>query len=126
MFVEQRKYKRYKGKDGAFAAFLSPGEFISLGNIIDISMGGLCVRYLSTSGASPTCTGMKIFGSNGRFIHVEKLDCQIVHDTEIPESTLGQLSTRRCGVRFRNLNVRDKAMLQDFIEHFAYEDASSD
>lgn len=122
MFEEQRKFKRYRGKEGAFAAFITPDEFINLGNIIDISMGGLCIRYLSTSGTRPKCTGMKIFGSNGRFIHVDKLECEIIHDTEIPESTLGQLSTRRCGVRFRNLNVRNKAMLQDFIEYFAYDD----
>ncbi|MEN6441618.1 MAG: PilZ domain-containing protein [Syntrophobacter sp.] len=126
MFVEQRKHKRYKGKEGAFAAFLTPGEFINLGNIIDISMGGLCIRYLSTSGTRPDCTGMKIFGSNGRFIHVEKLECHIVYDDEIPDSALGQLSTRRCGVQFRNLNVRNKAMLQDFIEHFTYENSSPD
>ncbi|MFZ2445531.1 MAG: PilZ domain-containing protein [Syntrophobacteraceae bacterium] len=122
---EKRKHKRFKGKEGAFAAFLRPNELINLGNIVDISMGGLCVRYLSTADAGTECAGIKIFGSNGRFIHVDKVECKVVYDVEIPEGSWEQLSTRRCGVQFANLNVRQKTMLQDFIEHFSHEESFS-
>lgn len=120
MPVDKRKYKRNKGKDGAFAVFVRPDEFINLGQILDISMGGLCVKYLSTREPEGGCSEVKIFGSNGRFIHVDKLPCHIVYDMEIPEGSWDQLSSRRCGVQFEDLNVRHLSMLQDFIDHFTY------
>ncbi|MCE5335574.1 MAG: PilZ domain-containing protein [Desulfobacteraceae bacterium] len=120
---DKRKYKRFKGKEGAFAAFIRPDEFINLGQIIDISLGGLCIRYLSTKQEPKGCSGIKIFGSNGRFIHVDKVQCKVIYDEEIPEGTWEQLSTRRCGVKFENLTVRDKSMIQDFIDHYGYDEA---
>lgn len=120
--MEKRKYKRYFGKEGAFAAFLRPGELINLGKIIDISMGGLCVRYLATKPVDTAPTGIKIFGSNGRFIHVDRVECKIIYDIEIPEGSWDQLSTRRCGVQFENLSIRHKSMLQEFIAHFTVDE----
>ncbi|MHC1727847.1 MAG: hypothetical protein AB9866_17900 [Syntrophobacteraceae bacterium] len=120
MSENRRKYKRYKGKEGAFAAFIRPNEFINLGKIQDISLNGLCVRYLATKGVSTEYSGIKIFGSNGRFIHVERVQCKIIYDYEIPEGSWEQLSTRQCGVQFENLSVRSLSMLQDFIENFTH------
>jgi hypothetical protein len=125
MSEEKRKFKRFKGKEGAFAAFIRPNELINLGQVIDISLGGLCFRYLATSDASTECSGIKIFGSNGRFIHVEKVDCTIIYDQEIPNGSWEQLSTRRCGVRFENMTIRQQSMLQDFIDHFSFDDTAS-
>ncbi len=121
MSEEKRKHRRYKGKEGAFAAFLRPDELINLGQIVDISLGGLCVRYLATKDVNIGCSGIKIFGSNGRFIHVDRVQCKIIYDTEIPEGSWEQLSTRRCGVQFENLSVRHMSMLQDFIDNFTYD-----
>lgn len=115
---ERRQYRRFRGKEGAFAAFLRSGNLVCLGNIIDISMSGLCVRYLSTRDEDCDFTEIKVFGSNGRFIHVDRMDCKIIYSFEIPEGSLDNLSTKRCGVRFENLNVRHMTLLQDFIEHF--------
>jgi hypothetical protein len=123
MSGEKRRHRRFRGKEGAFAAFLRPNELINLGNIVDISMGGLCVRYLCTRDAAADCTGIKIFGSNGRFIHVDKMDCKVIYDVEIPEGSVYELSTRRSGVEFQNLNVRQMSLLQDFIEHFSVEES---
>jgi c-di-GMP-binding flagellar brake protein YcgR len=114
MFEEKRKFKRFKGKKGASAAFIRHNEIINTGQIIDISMGGLCVRYLSTKGDREECSEIKIFGSNARFIHVDRVQCRIVHDQEVPEYCWG-----RCGVEFENLSRRHLSMLQDFIDYFA-------
>jgi len=46
--VERRKNKRYKAVEGAYAA-ISPNSQ-KLGQIIDISMGGLSFKYIDTSG----------------------------------------------------------------------------
>ncbi|MCP4551951.1 MAG: PilZ domain-containing protein, partial [Bacteroidetes bacterium] len=45
--VERRRNKRYKAVDGAYAA-ISPNSH-KLGQIIDISMGGLSFKYIDTS-----------------------------------------------------------------------------
>ncbi|MGO9530844.1 MAG: PilZ domain-containing protein [Syntrophobacteraceae bacterium] len=116
MFEEKRKFKRFKGKEGAFAAFIRPSGGMTMGQILDISMGGLCVRYFSIEGDKEVRSEIKIFGSKNRFIHVNKVQCRIVYDQEVPEYSWG-----RCGVEFKNLSVDDLAMLQDFIDHFAFD-----
>ena len=121
MFEERRKYKRFKGKKGAFAAFIRPKELINTGQILDISMGGLCVRYVSTDEDNEGCSGIKIFGSNDSFIHLDKVHCRIVYDRKVPKRSCEQMSTRRCGVEFENLSVEQLSILQAFIDHFAFD-----
>ena len=120
MFTEKRKYKRFKGKKGAFAAFIRPKELINTGQIQDISMGGLCVQYVSTNEDNEGCFGIKIFGSNDSFIHLDKVHCRIVYDREVPEGSWEKMSTRRCGVEFKNLSVEHFSIIQDFIDHFTF------
>ena len=45
--VERRKHKRYKAVEGAYAA-ISPNSH-KLGQVIDISMGGLSFKYIDTT-----------------------------------------------------------------------------
>jgi hypothetical protein len=45
--IERRKNKRYKAVEGAYAA-VSPNSH-KLGQIIDLSMGGLAFKYIDTS-----------------------------------------------------------------------------
>jgi len=125
MFEEKRKFKRLKGKEGAFAAFIRPNELINMGQIQDISLGGLCVRYLCIDGDQEKYSEVKIFGSNDRFIHVDRIKCKIVYDQEVPEYSWAQISTRRCGVEFEDLSVKHQSMIQDFIDHFAFEEAQT-
>ncbi|MGO8942047.1 MAG: PilZ domain-containing protein, partial [Syntrophobacteraceae bacterium] len=84
MFDEKRKFARFKGKEGAFAAFIRPNDLMSVGQIQDISIGGLCVQYVSTNEDNKGRSEIKIFGSNERFIHLNKVQCRIVYDREVP------------------------------------------
>ena len=120
MFEEKRKFKRFKGKEGAFAAFIRPNELINMGQIQDISMGGLCVRYLSTHENHEGYSGIKIFGTNDRFIHLDRVQCRIVYDHDVPEGSWEQISTRRCGVELENLSVKHLSTLQEFIDNFCF------
>jgi hypothetical protein len=125
MFEEKRKLKRFKGKKGAYAAFIRPDELINMGQILDISMGGLCVQYVSTNEAEKGRSEIKIFGINNRFIHVGSVQCRIVYDREVPEGSWEQISTRRCGVEFESLSVKHSSMIQDFIDYFASDETKS-
>jgi hypothetical protein len=125
MFEEKRKFKRLKGKEGAFAAFIGPNELINMGQVQDISLGGLCVRYLSIDGDQEKYSEVKMFGSNDRFIHVDRVECKIVYDQEVPEYSWEQISMRRCGVEFKNLSVKHLSMIQDFMDHFAFDETQT-
>ena len=133
MFEEKRKFTRFKGKEGTFAVFIRPNDLmnvgqiqdINVGQIQDISMGGLCVQYVSTTEGNKGRSEIKIFGSNDRFIHLNKVQCRIVYDREVPEGSLEQITTRRCGVEFENLSVKHSSMLQEFIDHFAFNETQS-
>jgi len=122
MVEEKRKFKRFKGKEGAFAVFIKPNELINMGQILDISMRGLCLRYLATNGPNEGCSAIKIFGSNDRFIHLDRIQCKIVYDLEVPEGSWEQISTRRCGVEFENLYVGHQRRLEEFIDNFAFDE----
>ena len=125
MFEEKRKSKRFKGKEGAFAAFIRPKALMNMGQIQDISIGGLCIQYVYTDEDNKGCSEIKIFGGNDRFIHLDRVECRIVYDHEVPKGPWEQISTRRCGVELENLSVEQLSMLQDFIDHFAFDETQS-
>lgn len=101
---------------------MRPNELINMGQIQNISMGGLCVRYLTTHDNPTGCSAIKIFGSNDRFIHLDRVKCRIVYDLEVPEGSWEQISIRRCGVEFKDLSVKHFSTLQEFIDNFSYEE----
>ncbi len=125
MFDEKRKFTRFKGKEGAFAAFIRPNDLMSVGQIQDISIGGLCVQYVSTNEGNKGRSEIKIFGKNDRFLHLDRVQCRIVYDKEVPAGSWEQITTRRCGVEFKNLSVKHSSMLQEFIDHFAFNETQS-
>lgn len=52
-FVEHRKHKRFKVKSGAVGVgFNSGSEYIHIGQIMNISKGGLAFHYIETNGES--------------------------------------------------------------------------
>ena len=123
--AKKRRFKRFKCKEGAFAAFIKPDELINMGQIQDIGMGGLCVRYVTANTGYGERSAIKIFGTNNRFIHVEKIQCRIVYDHEIPEGSWEQISTRRCGVEFENLSDKHVSLLQEFMDNFAIDETNT-
>lgn len=124
MYEEKRKFKRLRCREGAFAAFLKGDELINMGQVIDVSLGGVCFQYLATAGSDEAYSEVKIFGSNGHFIHLERVQCRVVYDREVPDGgSWGKISTRRCGVQFEELSVRNLAILEEFISHFCFDQA---
>ncbi len=82
MFEEKRKFKGFKGEEGACAAFIRPNDLMNMGQIQDISTGGLCVQYVSANEDNKGCSATKIFGGNDCFMHLDKIQCRIVYDHE--------------------------------------------
>ena len=112
--VERRRNRRYKAAPGAFAAI----EDTSMaGQIVDMSMGGLCFKYLEneTIEKKVSPSGM-ILALVGKKHYVEQLDFRIVRDYPVvnvsPFSTIG---FRKCHLQFIEMNYMKQSELDGFI-----------
>jgi len=111
--AERRKHKRFRVQNGSFAA-LCP-QFSILGQIIDISTGGLSFRYVASAERSKESSHLSILLTDGSF-RSDNISFQAVWDTPMPrEFSFGAITLRQCGVKFGGLTHGEKLDLQYFI-----------
>jgi hypothetical protein len=90
-----------------------------LGQIIDISKGGLAFRYVGNGGQPRRSFHMDIFLANNGF-RMEKVSFRTVSDFEVSKQGLANsVIMRRRGVQFDELNQEDASRLEYFIENYA-------
>ena len=114
-FVEQRKQKRFKVKDRAFAV-LGP-DALKLCHMIDISKGGLSFRYFIDSEelAEEIFELGVLFGDD---FYLEKIPARVISDNVIEnDSHFSTVIMRRRGVQFGDLSSRQKEQIDYFIKH---------
>ncbi|ABK16676.1 PilZ domain-containing protein [Syntrophobacter fumaroxidans] len=122
VMIEHRRSKRYVGKEGSFAVLIRKDEPITIGQIIDISSNGISVRYLSRKPQTVGFSYIKIFATNGHFVHMRRIECQVIYDIQIDKDSWYSLATRRCGVEFGELSIEQKMDLNNFIKQHIIED----
>jgi hypothetical protein len=112
---ERRKHKRYKAAQGAYAV-LGP-ETSKLGQIKDISMGGLAFKYLADE-ARPNGAGeLDIIIRQSSFC-VKKIPIQTVSDFELArENAFSTVRLRQQGVQFGKLSSDQTSQLEFFLKH---------
>ncbi len=121
--AELRKNKRFRTNGNARAAFYaSPEDFVKLGQILDISLGGLAIRYVTFGEPTADDVEVELFGSSGPSRQLGKLPCRIVYDYELYDESWGVLQVRRCGLQFGDLSSGQLDQVQSFIETNATED----
>lgn len=110
---DRRSYPRYKVKDGAYAA-LSPDSTI-MGQIVDISKGGLCFRYIVHREQAFESVATHVFvGDNG--FYLEKMPYKIIEDEQLDNgSSFSSIVMRQRRVHFSNLNPNQLAQLDYFL-----------
>ncbi len=119
IYSESRKYRRHKTKGNALVAFFSAShEFLSLGQILDISPGGLAIRYIAMDEQTKGSAKLEIFGSVGSNLHIEKLPCKVIYDIELTSESSGLLRVRRCGVQFGTLTSFELSQVREFIDAY--------
>ncbi|MBW1860726.1 MAG: PilZ domain-containing protein [Deltaproteobacteria bacterium] len=96
--VERRKHKRFQAWNGAFVA-LGPYS-LKLGQIVNMSMGGLAFRYIGSRKPSRMKTESKIFIDNGFCLD------------DVPS-----LVMRQSGVQFGKLTRDQRSELEYFIHN---------
>jgi hypothetical protein len=119
--AERRRYTRYRVREGAYAA-LSP-DSAKMGQIVDISRGGLCFRYIVQVDQAEDTSETHVFvGDEG--IYLEKMPNKVVEDIPVEDSpfpgsimlgprTMRVVRQRR--VCFGELTGNQEAQLEYFI-----------
>lgn len=111
--VERRRHKRFQAEEGAYAA-VRP-QYEKIGQIIDVSRGGLAFRYMVSGSQEDASSELDIF-LIGEGFHLDKVPFQTVSDEGIPERlSPGSQKMRRCGVQFGELTQMQILKLKEFI-----------
>ena len=116
---ENRKLERYGVRDGAMAVIGKNANV--LGQIIDISRGGLSFRYMDNGMIEDQEDLLTILSTDQQF-YLVNIPFQTVSDfalVNIP--TFSSIITRRRCVRFRDLDEEQARRLEEFIRRYASE-----
>ena len=112
---ERRKHKRFKADYGAYAV-LGP-ETSKLGQIKDISMGGLAFKYLADESRS-NGTGELDIIIRQNSLCVKKIPIQTVSDFELArENAFSTVRLRQQGVQFDELTPDQTSQLEFLLKH---------
>lgn len=117
--VERRKNKRYKAVEGAYAA-ISPNSH-KLGQIIDISMGGLSFKYIDTSNDDTSDNSRlpeeTIFLSSMGY-YVGDLPFKTVSDYEVTNApSFSSMKVRKRHVQFTDLSFKQLFDLDYYLRN---------
>ena len=111
---DRRKYQRFSVKEGVFASIDFPVE--KLGQIFDISLGGLSFTYLNTNTSVDELTNSSITLSSAEKLLIE-IPFQQVGDSETTNSpSLSILEIRKLRIQFGALSDAQISNLYEFIE----------
>lgn len=115
--AERRKHERFSVRNGSFAE-LSP-QFTILGQIMNISTGGLAFRYVASAERSKESSKLSILLTDGSF-RLDKIRFQTIWDAPMPrEFSFGAITLRHCAVQFGELTPRQQVDLEYFIRSYA-------
>lgn len=116
--AERRKDKRFEVRNGAFAVLRAsswPHSTQKLGQIKDISMGGLAFSYIASEDLSNGSVQLSIFLVKNRF-HLRKIPFETISDLETDEVPFSSITMRRSGVQFGELTPNQISQLKYFIQ----------
>lgn len=116
--IERRKHKRYKAVEGAYAA-ISPNSH-KLGQVIDISMGGLSFKYIDTTSDDTDFeqpSEESIFLSSMGY-YVGDLPFKTISDYEITNApSFSSMKIRKRHVQFTDLSFKQLFDLDYYLRN---------
>ena len=118
--AERRQSKRFQAKSGAFA--LSKASVNTLGQIVDISQGGLAFEYMARGEVTNGIAEIDILFAE-RFFYLRSLPCKVISDSEITlQNPFSSIRMRRLSVEFTELTPKQRSELKHFIDHHTSEE----
>ena len=111
--VERRKHRRFQVQDIAFAVLKNKSR--QIGQITDISMGGLAFNYIASQENNNGSSELDILLAF-KGLYVEKIHFKTVSDFQIAnKSPFSPITMRRRGIKFGKITGNQTSMLEDFI-----------
>jgi hypothetical protein len=136
--IERRKHKRFSAKNGTFAVVrsndtpldkikkMSMGEIAcavykanpeKVGQIIDLSQGGLSFSYIDKRDACLELFGIDILSADNSF-YLDNLSYKTVMDVETAdEPSFSPIKVKRQGIKFTELTPDQLAKLKYFLQN---------
>jgi hypothetical protein len=120
---ENRKHTRYQVPEGSFVT-LGPSKAV-MGQILDISMGGLAFRYINNHSEAPKHEGLADIYLTEGDVCVTSVPIKTVSDFDAPDTVTrkadGPLPVscrgmRRCGVEFGEMSQSQMSQLAQCIQ----------
>ena len=122
---ERRKHQRFQIKTKTFAAFFGPDSKRKIGEIINMSTGGMAFRYLNYEKQpygiifSDKPVELDIFW-DGDGCSLCKLPIKTISDSVISKmSPFSVIAMRRCRMKFTELTPYQEIQLEHFIKKHA-------
>jgi hypothetical protein len=117
--IERRQHPRYAIKDVAFA-ILRTDEDEELGQITNISLGGLAFQYFVGNRRLHSAEKLDVLlADNG--LHVDNIRFELVDDYELTnELPFSSITKREQRVRFESLTDMQQSGIHEFIKGHAY------
>lgn len=121
--AEQREHNRFQVPVGSFVSLGSNGSV--LGQILDVSMGGLSFRYIGDEAKNGS--HLDIFLTEHGF-HMKKVPFKAVMDFEMDNRVLDKTgrkvhphcrTMRRGSVKFHKMSRKQRSQLKSFLQNHA-------
>ncbi|MFH0724737.1 MAG: hypothetical protein V2B19_00015 [Pseudomonadota bacterium] len=109
------------------STFASLGSNLrQVGKVIDISLSGLTLEFLSDEKALVNTHHVDIFTLDGKY-SLSGLPCSLIHQSAAPipgveEEAENGLVARRCGLKYEDFNSEQWRELAEFIENYTLMD----
>ena len=109
---ERRRQKRFEVKNLAIAVLNKPSP--QVGRIVNISKGGMAVRYLEQESWADEVDTIDILINSSFFL--TKIPIQNVGDFKVENQiSFSVMSERQCCLQFGTLSVEQEKLLDEFI-----------
>ena len=114
--VEKRKHNRFRSQDLAYAAFKS--HTLKIGQIVDISMGGLAIHYIADGDPINESRELEIYLASNSF-HMKEVPFNTISDFELTsEFPFSSIIMRRRVVQFGELTQFQVSQLRYLIQNY--------
>lgn len=123
MRKKMKEKKRFPAKDGAVAAFVKPvtRHYTNLGQIVDMNLEGLSLKYLSREEGHLTgeAVVLDIFGIGRPLLGAGKVECRVVNDIPLTDHYRNALGIRLCTLEFQALSREQEYNIGNFVEAYS-------
>jgi hypothetical protein len=124
VFIDRREDKRQQLQGDGVALLRTNGVHgTTVGEIIDISNGGVSFRYIAVEPPSDGQAELSLVSADHSF-YLGNLPINTISDLEMAKLPFGSVSTRRRGVKFGELRQNQRFALQHFIRNYTIAEES--